>query len=96
MYELIKKPILTEKTSLFSSEESDVRVYVFEVALKATKTELKEAVEKAFDVKVDSVRTLVCRTRWLKKQSRFGPPKYFKKAIFKLAKGQTISMFEGA
>ena len=68
----------------------------FEVTKDATKTEIRNAIEKAFDVKVDSVRTLVSRTKWLKKHARFGPPKYKKKAFVKLVAGQTISIFEGA
>ena len=92
MFEVIKKPLLTEKSSAYS----DFDTYVFEVTRQATKTEVREAVEKAFDVKVDSVRTLVYRTRWVKKYAKFGPPKYKKKAFVKLQKGQKISIFEGA
>ncbi len=92
MYEVIKKPLLTEKSSSYS----DFDTYVFEVQKTATKLQVREAVEKAFDVKVTDVRTLVYRTRWLKKHARFGPPKYKKKAFVKLAKGQKIAIFEGA
>lgn len=92
MYDIIKKPLLSEKASAYGEYDT----YVFEVNKKATKTDVKTAVEKAFDVKVSDVRTLVYRTRWLKKQARFGPPKYKKKAFVKLAAGQKISIFEGA
>lgn len=92
MFDVIKKPLLTEKSSAYS----DFDTYVFEVSRSATKTQVREAVEKAFDVKVDSVRTLVARTRWVKKYAKFGPPKYYKKAFVKLQKGQKISIFEGA
>ncbi len=92
MYGIIKKPLLTEKSSSYN----DFNTYVFEVNRTASKTDIREAVEKAFEVKVKDVRTLVYRTRWLKKQSRFGPPKYKKKAFVKLADGQKISIFEGA
>lgn len=92
MLEVIKKPLLTEKSLAYN----DYDTYVFEVQRNATKTQVREAVEKAFDVKVDSVRTLIYRTRWLKRYARFGPPKYKKKAFVKLAKGQKISIFEGA
>lgn len=92
MMDVIKKPLLTEKSSAYS----DFDTYVFEVNRKATKTEIREAVEKAFDVKVKDVRTLVYRTRWLKRYARFGPPKYKKKAFVKLTAGQKISIFEGA
>jgi len=92
MMEVIKKPILTEKSTAYSQYDT----YVFEVTKSATKTQVREAIENAFDVKVTNVRTVVFRTRWLKKAARFGPPKYKKKAFVKLAAGQTISIFEGA
>lgn len=92
MFDVIKKPLMTEKSTAYS----DFNTYVFEVKKTATKTEIREAVEKAFDVKVADVRTLVSRTKWLKKHARFGPPKYKKKAFVKLKEGQTISIFEGA
>lgn len=91
MYKIIKKPLVSEKSSAYG----EYNTYVFEVDKKATKEMVKTAIEKAFEVKVDSVRTLVSRTKWLKKQARFGPPKYKKKAFVKLAKGQTLSIFEG-
>ena len=91
MYDVIKKPLLTEK----SSACGEFNTYVFEVHLKATKQDLRQAIEKAFDVKVADVRTLIYRTRWLKKYARFGPPKYKKKAFVKLQQGQKISIFEG-
>lgn len=74
MYEIIKKPLLTEKSSAYG----DFDTYVFEVDRTATKTDIRAAIEKAFDVKVIQVRTLVSRTRWLKRYARFGPPKYKK------------------
>ena len=92
MFEVIKKPLLTEKSSSYG----ELNTYVLEVDLKATKTQVREAVEKSFNVKVARVRTLVYRTRWLKKYARFGPPKYKKKAFVKLQAGQKISIFEGA
>lgn len=92
MYDVIKKPLLTEKSSAYSQ----FNTYVFEVNREATKPEIRNAIEKAFDVKVSEVRTMVYRTKWLKKHARFGPPKYKKKAFVKLAEGQKISIFEGA
>lgn len=92
MLNVIKKPLLTEKSSAYG----DYDTYVFEVSKNATKTDVRTAVEQAFDVKVTDVRTLVYRTRWIKKYAKMGPPKYKKKAFVKLAKGQKISIFEGA
>jgi large subunit ribosomal protein L23 len=92
MYQIIKRPLVTEKSSAYS----DYNTYVFEVDKEATKDQIKFAIEKAFSVKVSDVRTTRYRTRWLKQQSKFGPPQYKKKAYVKLAQGQKISIFEGA
>lgn len=92
MHLVLKKPLVSEKAAAYG----EYNTYVFQVDQEATKVEIKKAVEKAFNVKVDSVRTLVSRTRWLKQQAKFGPPKYYKKAYVKLVTGQTIALFEGA
>lgn len=91
MYDIIKKPLLTEKSSAYG----EYNTYVFEVSRTSTKEDIRKAVEVAFDVKVVDVRTLNYRTRWLKRHAKFGPPKHKKKAFVKLATGQKISIFEG-
>ena len=53
-YEILRRPVITEKGLAIKERESTL---VFEVAQKATKTEIKEAVQSIFKVKVDSVRT---------------------------------------
>ena len=70
--------------------------YVFEVSLKATKPQIRRAIEGGFGVEVARVRTLVGRTRWVKKRARMGPPRYWKKAYVKLKEGQKISLLDGA
>ena len=92
MYQIIKRPLITEKSSAYGEYDT----YVFEVSKDADKDQIKHAVEKAFSVKVAAVRTAIYRTRWLKQQARFGPPQYKKKAFVKLVAGQKISIFEGA
>jgi large subunit ribosomal protein L23 len=92
MYSVLKKPLVTEKAAAYGEHNT----YVFRVDNDASKTQIKIAVEKAFNVKVEAVRTLVSRTRWLKQQAKFGPPKHYKKAYVKLVSGQTIALFEGA
>ncbi len=93
MYGIIKRPLITEKSAELAE---GARTYVFEVDRRANKTEIRKAVEKGFDVKVKSVRTVVTRGRWLKKYAKFGPPKYSKKAIVRLMPGEAIAIFEGA
>lgn len=93
MYEIIKKPLISEKNA---SHAEDINTYAFEVSMDATKLEIKDAVEKAFRVKVADVRTMVCRGRYFRKQAKLGPPKHWKKALVKLKQGEKIALFEGA
>jgi len=88
---VVKKPIVTEKTSIIA----ELGFYSFEVDKEATKTEIKSAVENFFEVKVDSVKTLVCRGRSKRTAGGMTKPKYWKKALVKLKEGQKIKMFEG-
>lgn len=92
MYNVIKRPLVTEKNSMLA----EAGVYVFEVDKKATKPEIKKAVEKFFNVKVAGVNTVQCRSR--AKRTRFGVSQAvsWKKAMVRLAKGEKISLFEGA
>lgn len=92
MRNIIKAPLVTEKNTYHNAGGT----YVFEVDMKATKTEIKTAVEKGFKVKVKAVRTSVCRGH--SKQTKFGLTKipYWKKAFVKLVEGEKIALFEGA
>ncbi|MFS4458089.1 50S ribosomal protein L23 [Bdellovibrio sp. HCB2-146] len=91
MKQVIKAPLVTEKNTFHNA----AGVYVFEVDVKSSKTEIKTAVEKNFKVKVDSVRTSICRGH--SKQTKFGLTKvpYWKKAYVKLSEGEKIALFEG-
>lgn len=91
MANLIKSPLITEKNTIHNA----AGVYVFEVELKATKNEIMAEVEKNFGVKVDSVRTSICRGR--SKYTKFGLTKvpHWKKAFVKLMPGEKIALFEG-
>ena len=93
MQEIIKKPLISEKNA---GHAEDSNTYAFEVALNADKAQIKKAIEKAFDVKVEDVRTMICRGRYFRKQIKLGPPKHWKKALVKLKQGEKISIFEGA
>ncbi|MFN7262208.1 MAG: 50S ribosomal protein L23 [Pseudobdellovibrionaceae bacterium] len=91
MKQVIRKPLITEKNTLHNA----AGVYVFEVDLDSTKTEIRNAVQKNFKVKVEAVRTSLGRGRG--KMTKFGMGKapYFKKAFVKLAAGEKIALFEG-
>jgi large subunit ribosomal protein L23 len=93
MYEIIKKPLISEKNA---GHAEDANTYAFEVARDATKVEIRKAIETAFNVKVEEVRTMICRGRYFRKQAKLGAPKHWKKALVKLKQGERISIFEGA
>ncbi|MGF7155306.1 MULTISPECIES: 50S ribosomal protein L23 [Novosphingobium] len=91
-YDVILAPHITEKSTLLSEQNA----VVFKVADKATKPEIKAAVEALFDVKVTGVNTLVVKgktKRWRGKAYRRSD---VKKAIVTLAEGQSIDITEGA
>lgn len=88
MKTIIKKPLMAAEKA---SEMLKQGVYTFEVDRKATKTEIKEAVERRFDVKVNSVRTLVCRGRVSRQRVK---PRYWKKAYVSLKAGEQIKLFD--
>ena len=93
MYKILKKPIITEKSSL----DQSMNVYSFEVDRRAKKPQIKKAVEQIFSVKVLDVRTSIFR-RSKKKSLRAGSGSkvvYLKKALVKLKEGEKIGVFEG-
>jgi len=91
-YDIIKKPVLTEK----AYKDFATKKYVFQVDSRATKLQIKAAVEEIFKVKVDKVNTANMRGK-LKRQGRTeGFTSKFKKAIVQLnEKSPTIKEFEG-
>jgi large subunit ribosomal protein L23 len=84
MYDIIKRPLVTEKNTLHANTLNE---YAFEVSFQANRTEIKQAIEKLFGVKVIRVNTLVGR-RLPRKLGRMpGKRKLWKKAIVKLKEG---------
>ncbi len=95
IYEVLKRPLVTEKTSYQSGKLSQ---YSFEVARDATRTMVKDAVETIFDVDVVSVNVLNAppkRGRRARSRRLLVRKPGFKKAIVTLAEGQTLEIFEG-
>ena len=86
--EIIKAPVITEKSQIAKSEGK----YTFKVAPKATKTEIKEAIEKIFNVKVTSIRTINLKPNKWRVGRYTGLTTRYKKAIVSLAEGQTIDL----
>ena len=91
-YDIIIRPVLTEK----SYDGMADKKYAFEVAINANKTEIKQAVETIFDVKVESVNTMRIEGK-MKRQGRTqGRRPERKKAYVKLTEdSKTIEFFEG-
>lgn len=90
MYDIIIKPIITEK----SSQLVENLQYTFEVAKDANKVEIKNAIEKIFNVKVVAIRTINVHRKAKRMQRYQGFKPAYKKAIVKLAPGQSIDAFE--
>jgi large subunit ribosomal protein L23 len=92
-YDIVVRPIITEKSSLLKEAGNQ---YVFEVQRDANKIEIKKAVEKLFKVKVVSVQISNIEGK-KKKVGRFaGKKPDWKKAIVKLNPKDKITIFEGA
>jgi large subunit ribosomal protein L23 len=90
-YDIILSPVITEKATN-ASEHNKV---IFRVAMDATKPQIKEAVEKLFDVKVKSVNTLRRRGKWKLFKGRDGRQSDSKRAVVTLQEGQTIDVTTG-
>lgn len=88
--------ILTPKISEKSIAQAEAGVYVFEVPTATNKIEVTKAVEASFKVKVEEVRMIIVKGKVKTFRGTKGVQKDTKKAMVKLAKGQTIALFEGA
>jgi len=90
LYEIIRKPLITEKANLLKEE---AQVVAFEVAKTANKIEIKNAVEKAFDVKVKSVNTIQQRGKVKRVGYNIGQRNNWKKAYVTLEEGHNIDLY---
>ena len=92
-YDVIRRPLITEKANL---DKERNQAYHFEIPVTVDRQEVKEAVEKVFGVKVETVRTMIVRCK-RKRMGRFaGQRPDWKKAIVTLKSGHKIDIFEGA
>jgi large subunit ribosomal protein L23 len=91
LYDVILSPVITEKATI-ASEHNQV---IFKVASSATKPQIKEAVEKLFDVKVKGVNTLVRKGKRKAFRGRPGVQSDVKKAIVTLEEGHRIDVTTG-
>jgi len=95
IYHTIIRPLVTEKSTHQANAREDVRggAYAFEVALQANKAEIRDAVEKIYGVKVDSVRTSIKRVRPRRFRFRYGKAHLMKKAVVVLSPNSHIDLF---
>jgi large subunit ribosomal protein L23 len=92
-YDIIRRPLITEKTTIQKDEANQV---TFEVDRRANRIEIRRAVEQIFNVNVDSVRTMHVRGKFKRRGRVMGKRKDWKKAIVTLRPGERIDFFEGA
>jgi large subunit ribosomal protein L23 len=90
-YDIIRSPVVTEKSTL-ASEHGQI---VFDVAVDATKSDIKAAVEGLFSVKVKAVNTLVRKGKTKRFRNVLGVRNDTKKAIVTLVDGQSIDISTG-
>ena len=89
LHQIIRKPLVTEKSNLMKETDN---VVAFEVAMSSNKVEIKQAIERAFKVKVQDVRTLIVAGKVKRSGRNFGKRSNVKKAYVTLADG-TIDFF---
>lgn len=91
IYEVIRKPLVTEKTTL---EKDEKNVIAFEVERTANKIEIKEAVEKLFKVEVTAVKTANVAGKVKRVGRQIGKRSNWKKAYVSLKEGSNVDFFE--
>ncbi|MBW2233869.1 MAG: 50S ribosomal protein L23 [Deltaproteobacteria bacterium] len=92
VHQVIKRPLVTEKSTIGREENN---IVVFAVDPAANKVEIQNAVETLFDVQVVKVRTLLMPRKKRRVGKTMGHRPQWKKAIVQLAEGQAIEFFEG-
>ena len=91
-YQIIKGPLITEKGTIQKEANNQL---TFEVDRKANRVEIRHAVEKVFNVRVEKVRTMQIKGKVKRVGRTLGKRRDWKKAVVTLAKGENIEFFEG-
>ena len=92
LYQIIKRPLITEKGT---KQKEQSNQFAFEVDRRANKILIQEAIERIFKVKVSSVRVMNIKGRERRVGRNVGRTADWKKAIVRLAPGENIEFFEG-
>ena len=90
-YDVLRRPLVTEKSTVLAERSK----YCFEVARDANKAQIKEAVEKAFKVKVVSVNVMTVPGKMRRAGRQRGMTSPWKKALVTVEEGNKIELFEG-
>ncbi|MGD2134753.1 MAG: 50S ribosomal protein L23 [Gemmatimonadales bacterium] len=91
-FQTVIRPVVTEKSS---AKYGALREYTFETDLHASKQQIREAIETMFGVRVTQVRTLIHPSKRRTRGRTEGRRKRWKKALVRLAEGDSIEIFEG-
>jgi len=91
-YEIIRGPVITEKGTIQKELNNQL---TFEVDKRANRVEIRHAVEKVFNVRVEKVRTMQIKGKVKRLGRTTGKRRDWKKAVVTLAEGQNIEFFEG-
>lgn len=91
LHDIILRPLVTEKAALGEAAQN---TYVFEVGQTANKHEIKDAIERFFDVKVADVRTVQVRGKQKRFGRHYGKRSNWKKAYVQLVAGHSLNFFE--
>jgi large subunit ribosomal protein L23 len=91
-HDVIKRPVITEKTNIQKEEANQL---TFEVARKANRVEIKKAIEEIFKVRVAGVQTMQVKGKTTQRGRIAGKRRDWKKAIVTLMPGERIDFFEG-
>ena len=90
-YDIIRRPIITEKATMASEHG----IIAFEVSIKSTKKQIKDAIENLFNVKVEAINTLIVKGKVKRFRGKIGKRRDLKKAYVTLAEGNTIDVSTG-
>ncbi len=91
-YDLIRRPLITEKTNIQKESYNQI---TFEVDRNANRVEIKKAIQDVFNVKVASVKTMQVKGKTKQRGRIVGKRRDWKKAIVKLMPGERIDFFDG-
>lgn len=89
--QIIIRPVVSEKTYVLA----EAGKYTFRVADKAHKTQIRQAIEELFDVKVEAVRTSSVKSKPKRRGQTAGRSRQWKKAVVQVREGDTIPIFRG-